>query len=363
MIRIDSDTLATWGQKCLKSTAISVVDGTQYVLQATCDTEVARHVIGIYRIGMSIAELINPPFTFRELKNGDVAVCKDSVGELVFGLLTHLECEEFSESFPLHELNPVCGRLLEMIEERQLVDKIRSPRWRLDSDGKRSLVAELNSFVDGYRQEILSDAFSARMNRYLAHSTEIERGLLSQIDHAFQRTSRAMAIRMDFGYKPPEALPDGPGSVDLDEATSHRDVLLMALRNVFEDSLLSCTWKLEHCREKGYGYHVLFILDACKVSDDLATGAVIGDAWDVAVTKGAGIHVSYNADSRISNAYGLGVISRRQTQAVRAFKEQTVTSMVRGDFFMQIRPELAAQTFGTVCHEHGAYLPLKENLS
>lgn len=229
MIRIDSDTLAKWGQECLNSTAFSLVDGTQYVLQATCDTEVARHVIGIYRIGMVIADSIIPPFAFRELKNGEVAICKDSVGELVFGLLTQLECEEFSESFPLHELNPVCGRLLEMIEERQLVDRIRSPRWRLDSDGKRSLVAELNSFVDGYRQEILSDAFSARMNRYLAHSTEIERGLLSQIDHAFQRTSRAMAIRMDFGYKPPEALPDGPGSVDLDEATSHRDAFLLGL--------------------------------------------------------------------------------------------------------------------------------------
>ena len=45
MIRIDSDTLATWGQECLKSTAFSVVDGTRYVLQATRDTEVARHVI------------------------------------------------------------------------------------------------------------------------------------------------------------------------------------------------------------------------------------------------------------------------------------------------------------------------------
>lgn len=363
MIRIDSDTLATWGQECLKSTAFSVVDGTRYVLQATRDTEVARHVIGIYRIGMSIADSINPPFTFRELKNGEVAVFKDSLGELVFGLLTHLEHEEFSESFPLHDLNPVCGRLLEMIEARQLVDRIRSPRWHLESDGKRSLVAELNGFVHDYREEICSDAFSARMNRYLAHSTEMEHELLSQIDHAFQRTSRATAIRMDLGYKPPEALPDGPGSVDLDEATSHRDVLLMALRNVFEDSLLSCTWKLEHCREKGYGYHVLFIFDARKVSDDLATGAAIGDAWDVAVTKGAGIHLSYNADYRISNAYRLGVISRRQTKAVRAFKEQTVTSMARGDFFMKIRPKLADQTFGTVCHEHGVYLQLKEKLS
>lgn len=30
---------------------------------------------------------------------------------------------------------------------------------------------------------------------------------------------------------------------------------------------------------------------------------------------------------------------------------------------MKIRPKLADQTFGTVCHEHGVYLQLKEKLS
>ena len=152
-------------------------------------------------------------------------------------------------------------------------------------------------------------------------------------------------------YRPAESLPDGEDSVDLEDASADRDVLLTALRNVFEDSLVACAWKLEHCREKGFGYHVLFLFDGCKVSDDVATCEVIGDAWDVAATKGAGAHLSYNAYQAISNAYCLGPISRRSTKAIRSFKERIVTSMTKADFCMQIRSDSAAQTFGMVRHE------------
>lgn len=142
MIEVDIDVLSTWGHQCLKSTAaFSMEDDAHYVLHATRDTDVARHLIGIYRIGTAMTDSPTPPFTLRELKNGEVAIYKDSVGDLVFGLLTHLERQEFTESFPLHDLNPVCGRLLEMITERQLVNKVRSPQWLLDCDAKRSLVA------------------------------------------------------------------------------------------------------------------------------------------------------------------------------------------------------------------------------
>lgn len=279
----------------------------------------------------------------------------DSAGDLVFGLLNYLDREEFSESFPQHQFNPVFVRLLEMIDERQLIDKVRSLTWPLDTDAKHSLLSELNSFVFDYREAFRSETFEERMNSYLARSTEMEHGLLNLIDHAFQHTSQVMAIRMDLGYKPPESLPDGQGYVDLDEAISHRDVLLKALRNVFDESLISFAWKLEHCREKGYGYHVLFLFDGCKVSDDIATGTVIGDAWDVAGTKGTGVHLCYNGNGAISKAYCLGVISRRHTKVIRCFKERVVTSMVRADYFMQIRSGLVDQAFGVVriptdCH-------------
>lgn len=351
MIKIDIDTLSTWGHEYVKSTAFSVKDDTQCVLQATRDTEAAHHLFGTHRVVLEMVNSTNPPFTLQVSKNGEAEVRMDSVGELVFGLLNCLDREEFSESFPLHELNPVFVRLFEMIDERRLIDKVTSLTWPLDTESKHSLVAELNSFVSDYREAFLSEAFEVRMNTYLARATEMEHGLLSLIDDAFQRTSQVMAIRIDLGYKHPESVPDGQGFVDLEEAIAHRDVLLMALRNVFEESLVSCAWKLEHCREKGYGHHVLFLLDGCKVSDDVATGAVIGDAWDVAVTKGAGNHLCYNAYKRISNAHSLGVISRRHTKVIRSLKEQAVISMARADYFMQIHSGLADQAFGVVRYE------------
>lgn len=351
MIKIDIDTLSTWGHEYVKSTAFSEKDGTQCVLQATRDTEAAHHLFGTHRVALEMANSTNPPFTWQVLKNGEAEIHMDSVGDLVFGLLNCLDREEFSESFPLHEFNPVYVLLLEKIDERQLIDKIRSLTWPLDADVKHSLFTELNSFVHDYREVVRSAAFEVRMNTYLARSSEIERGLLSMIDDAFQRSPQVMAIRMDLGYKHPESLPDGQGFVNLEEAIAHRDVLLTALRKVFEESLISCTWKLEHCREKGYGHHILFLLDGCKVSDDVATGAVIGDAWDVAVTKGAGNHLCYNAYKRISNAHSLGVISRRQTKIIRSLKEQAVISMARSDYFMQIHSGLADQAFGVVRYE------------
>lgn len=351
MIKIDMDTLNTWGNECLKSTAFSEKEDSKIVLRATRDTTAARHMFGIHRVIFEMVNSTNPPFTWHVLKNGEAEIHMDSVGDLVFGLLNCLDREEFSESFPLHEFNPVYVLLLEKIDERQLIDKVTSLTWPLDADVKHSLFTELNSLVYDYREAFRSEAFEVCMNTYLARSTEMEQGLLSLIDDAFQRTSQVMAIRIDLGYEHPESLPDGQGFVDLEEAMAHRDVLLTALRKVFEESLISCAWKLEHCREKGYGHHILFLLDGCKVSDDVATGAVIGDAWDVAVTKGAGNHLCYNAYKRISNAHSLGVISRRQTKIIRSLQEQAVISMARSDYFMQIHSGLADQAFGVVRYE------------
>lgn len=351
MIKIDLNTLSTWSHEYLKSTAFSVKDDTKYALQATRDTEVARHLFGIHRVILEIVNLINPPFTLQVLTNGEEEAHMDSVGELVYGLLNCLNREEFSESFPLHELNPVYVRLFEMIDERRLIDRIRSLKWPLDTESKHSLIAELNSFVYDYREAYRSEAFKVRMNAYLARSIEMEHGLLSLIDHAFSCTSKVMAIRIDLGYSPPDTLPDGQRLVNLNEAIAHRDVLLKALRNVFEESIISCAWKLEHCREKGYGHHVLFLLDGCKVSDDVATGTAIGDAWDVAVTKGAGTHLCYNTYKRTSNAHFLGVISRRHTKVIRSFKEQVVISIARSDYFMQLNSGMADQAFGVVRYE------------
>jgi hypothetical protein len=158
-----------------------------------------------------------------------------------------------------------------------------------------------------------------------------------------------MAIRMDLGYKKQlESLPDGQGPVDLDEAISHREVLFMTLRNIFPESLISSAWKLEHCREKGYGYHLLLLFDGCLVSDDVGIARTIGDLWDVSVTQGAGVHLCLNAMDRNSTSYGLGVIFHRRTKVFRYFKERVITYMARANYFMQTRSEIADQAFGIV---------------
>ena len=84
-------------------------------------------------------------------------------------------------------------------------------------------------------------------------------------------------------------------------------------------------------------------------SDDLANARLIGDVWDVRVTKDAGIHLCYNANEKVSKTYGLGVISCSDTEALSHFTEQVVSSMARTDYFLKIRSELAEQAFGMAC--------------
>ena len=63
MIKIDIDTLSTWGHEYVKSTAFSVKNDTQCVLQATRDTEVAHHLFGTHRVVLEMVNSTNPPFT------------------------------------------------------------------------------------------------------------------------------------------------------------------------------------------------------------------------------------------------------------------------------------------------------------
>jgi hypothetical protein len=158
-----------------------------------------------------------------------------------------------------------------------------------------------------------------------------------------------MAIRMDLRYKVPQSLslPDCHASVvDLDEAISHREVLLMELSNIFRESLISCAWKLEHCIQKGYSYHLLLLFDASSVSDGIATGRAIGELWDDSVTQGAGDHHNYYVDNEIWKCNGLGTISPGQAKAMSLFKERVVSRMVKADYFMQIREGTEDLAFG-----------------
>lgn len=81
----------------------------------------------------------------------------------------------------------------------------------------------------------------------------------------------------------------------------------------------------------------------------IVTGAALGEMWDRAVTQGAGGHFSYNANKGTTNLDHVGLISRRQTREQRLFKACVLNYMVKADYFMQVRTELADQAFGIVC--------------
>lgn len=349
MFEINNKEFSALGRAYMRSTAFHVQSDSQYQLIMTKATAAANRVIAIQGIAMELIASSDLPFEWRMLGHNDVAMFRDSFGEALFGMLMDIDLEEFAYQFPLYEFNPVWGHLLAMIDERKLIDQVRSPRWKIDCDALMSLVDDLNLLIHDYREAFRSKEFENRFTNYLERSIRNEHALQQLIDGVFESYPRVMAIRMDLGYKKaPDSTSDGQSPDDLEAVTSDRDALLMEVRNVFRESLIACAWKLEHSRQKGHGYHVLFLFDGSKVSDDIVTGAALGEMWDRVVTQGAGGHYSYNANKGTANFDHVGLISRRQTRERRLFKACVLNYMVKADYFMQLRSELADQAFGIV---------------
>jgi hypothetical protein len=355
MFEINNEDLSAFGGAYLRSTAFFVQNGTQYQLVTTKSTTIANHAATNQCIALEIIQSNDLPFKWVLSKNGKVTMYSDPLGRSILEMLIHIDLEDYSNHFPFYEFNPIWERMLVLIDERKLIEQIKSPK-RVDSEALVSLVDDLNLFVYDFREEMRSKEIERRFTRYLERSIRNEHALQQLIDGAFERYPRLTTIRMDLGYKKaPDLPPDVQSIDDLEEVVSHRDALLMEVRKIFPVSLIACAWKLEHCQQKGYGYHVLFLFDGTKVSDDIATGTALGEVWDRAVTKGAGVHYNHNANKKTVNFNHVGVISHRHTKVQRMFKERVLNYMAKADYFMQIRSDLADQAFGIVCF---ANLPL-----
>lgn len=349
MFEINDEDLSALGGAYLRSTAFYVQNDTQYQLVTTKSTTIANHAATNQWIALEIIQSNDLPFKWVLSKNGKVTMYSDPLGRSIFGMLIHIDPEDYSNHFPFYEFNPIWERMLALIDERKLIEKIKSPKRYIDGEALVSLVDDLNLFVHDFREEMRSKESERRLTRYLERSIRNEQALQQLIDGAFEGYPRVTAIRMDLGYKKaPDSPPDGPSIDDLEEVISHRDALLMEVRNIFPESLIACAWKLEHCQQKGYGYHVLFLFDGSKVSDDIATGTALGEVWDRAVTKGEGVHYNHNANKETANFNRVGVISHRHTKVQRLFKERVLNYMAKADYFMQVRSELADQAFGIV---------------
>lgn len=350
MFEVNHQESSALGRAYMRSTAFYVQSDAQYQLIMTKATTVANRVIAIQNIAMELIATNDLPFEWRTLGRNDVALFRDSFGAAIFGMLMEIDLGEFAEQFPLYEFNPVWGHLLAMIDERKLIEQVRSPRWKIDGDALMSLVDDLNLWIHDYREAFRSQEFEHRFKRYLERSISNEGALQQLLDGTFECYPRVMAIRMDLRCKnAPDSTPDGQSPDDLEVVSSHREAFLTEARHVFSESLIACAWKLEHSQQKGHGYHVLFLFDGSKVSDDVVTGVALGEMWDRAVTQGAGGHYSYNANKGTANLDHVGLISRRQTREQRLFKECVLNYMVKADYFMQVRTELADQAFGIVC--------------
>lgn len=144
----------------------------------------------------------------------------------IINILLNVDFDDLRSHFPKHVFNPMLDRIFSMIEEAELVDKTRSPRWRNDSVGEQELVDGLNSLLTlsgrGQRKR-----FQGQAKELPEKITKNERQLRGLIDAVFGANPKVMVIRIDLSYKEHhESMHGYEKELTLADVRDHRQKLL-----------------------------------------------------------------------------------------------------------------------------------------
>lgn len=307
----------------------------------------ADKIIKLMYLGMKLASTKSVLFKSKALNRKSAQIAENGLGQNFLNTLLTLDFDELRGYFPKHVFNPMLDRMILMIEERDLVEKARSPSWRIDSVAEQTFVASLNEFADAYREEVNGNAFKVVLKNYLRKSRKNERQLRDHIDDVFAASPKVMVIRIDASYKEHHRSIHGhEKELTLAQVRDHRKKLLKLVNIRFEDSLITYAWKLEFGLMKGYHHHFLFFLDGTKVRQDVVIGKIIGDIWENVATEGLGMYHNCNGKKENYKDLCVGVFGRGDIEPILTLKDVVATYMSKVDFFMKFDSSTNFRSFG-----------------
>ena len=225
----------------LKSTATYKRNSQNEVITILNEEALAAgKIIKLMSIGMGLASTKSVLFKTKGQKKNSTQITDSALGMDIINILLNVDFDDLRSHFPKHVFNPMLDRIFSMIEEAELVDKTRSPRWRNDSVGEQELVDGLNSFVDAFRAEVNGNVFKAKLKNYLRRSRKNERQLRGLIDAVFGANPKVMVIRIDLSYKEHhESMHGYEKELTLADVRDHRQKLLKQIDKKFNDSLIT----------------------------------------------------------------------------------------------------------------------------
>lgn len=274
-------------------------------------------------------------------------VQKTKLGEAVLMGL-RMDIDAIKHHYPLHQFNPYLDLFVRHAEERNLFDLQRMVNHVTDDEVVRC-VDVLTGFVDDVRKEAHSTKFKKRLNDFKRSANKNYRELLLYIKALFERYSRLLVLRIDFGYRKVQSWPNETEvSVSYQEVRKHREELFKYLaKDLPFDCLAGYAWKLEYGLDKSYHIHAMIFLDGSKVREDVTIARMIGEHWGAAdgVTGGKGLYFNCNAFKENYKSCGIGMINYHDDESHEGLRKAAVY-MTKPDYYIRMVAPGNGRTFG-----------------
>ena len=332
----------------LKSTATYRSNSQNEVeLIFTSEATAAKAVIKLLSFCIDMARTKSVLFKSKAPNSKNTKIFNNKLGDTLLTFLLILDFDELRAYFPKHVFNPMLDRMILMLNERELVEKARSPGWRISPAAEQEFVDSLNEFADAYREEVNGKDFKVVLKNYQRRSRKNEKQLRGLIDNVFTAYPKVMVIRVDVAYKENHSSMHGyEKELTLAQVRDHRKKLLKQINKKFGDSLITYAWKLEYGLKKGYHHHFLFFLDGAKRRQDVVIGKIIGDTWANVATEGLGIYYNCNGKKENYKELCVGIFGRGDIEMIRTLKDGVATYMSKVDFFMKFDSTTQFRSFG-----------------
>ncbi|MGZ5548889.1 MAG: YagK/YfjJ domain-containing protein [Nitrososphaeraceae archaeon] len=238
--------------------------------------------------------------------------------------------KEILSSFPIHSFNPFVKLFYKNVQDKLGWD-ICFTYIKTDDDAVK-MVDILNKFIDSIRQEAKSPQFKSDINNYNRPSNKNYKSLMECIDKLYDKHSRLMVLRIDFGYKQDNRFPsEKVRNERYLQAVNDREHFFNNMRkNKLFKHMLNYAWKLEYGFEKGFHYHMFFFFDGSKRWKDKYRAKIIGEYWQNTITQGKGLFHNCNANQHNYDYLGIGIINASDTK-LREELEMAVLYFTKAD--------------------------------
>lgn len=214
----------------------------------------------------------------------------------------------------------------------------------LTEDGAKKCMEDINRRLRAIYDEVNDKESKRKYRNARRRSNKNTLSMVNWLNGLFERHSRLLVLRVDFGYAVHMTR-----CTWLEQAKRDREAFLAQRRSdpLFKHMLGYC-WKLEYGPYKGLHYHLLLLYDGSKVHRDVDLTWLLGQRWQT-VTDNRGVFFSSNYRARKHFPghpdNGLGLVAHDDAIKIAALG-RVVRYLTKFDTLMCLEVPEGQKTFG-----------------